>query len=82
MSEVTVVFPDNTGTRRGTCRLPWAKGKRLQYYLHDQPLKAEGLLARSMRCYIYRSTGEKVRLRYEPKPGETLTFVYAPRAVS
>jgi hypothetical protein len=82
VNEVTIIFPDNTGTRRGTCKLPWVQGKRLQYYLHDPPLRYEGLIKRSMRCYIYKSDGTKVRLQHEPRPGETLTFVYAPRAVS
>ena len=79
MKVVTIIFPDKSGARKGTVRLRWVQSKSLQQYLHEPVLKAEGLIARSMRCYIYRSDASKVRLQYVPKAGETLTFLYAPR---
>lgn len=79
---VKIVFPDSQGNRRGTCVLPWARGKRLQHYFHEPVLKAESLISRSKRCYIYREDGTKVRLQYEPNPSETITLVLAPRAAS
>lgn len=82
MKIVTIVFPDNSGTRKGTVRLRWVANKTLQQYLHEPILKAEGLIARSKRCYIFKPDATKVRLHHMPKAGETLTFVYAPRAAS
>ena len=76
---VTIKFPDATSTRVGTVRLRWANGKSLRLYFHEPALRAEGLIARSFRCYIYKESNEKVRLAYQPKSGETLTLVYAPR---
>lgn len=74
---VTLRFPDSTGNRVGTIRLRWYKGKALKLYMHEPALRAEGLMARSFRCSIYRENNEKVRSAYQPKPGETLTFVFA-----
>lgn len=83
MNLVTIKFPDSGGNRVGTCNLPWVDGKSLKQYFHEPVLKQEGIVARALRCHIYRETENlKVRMSYVPKVGETLTLVFAGRGMS
>ena len=79
---VTFIFPDKTGQRFGTCRMPWFHGRTVQVYLHEQPLKNEGLIARWMRSHTFNSEGQKIKLNYVPQPSDVITLRPAGKPLS
>ena len=77
MKVIHFKFPDSSRTRVGSVSLKWLPNKTLKLYLHHPVVKPHGLINLSMRCYIYKEDGNKVRLPYTPQAGETFTFVPA-----
>jgi hypothetical protein len=82
---VTFVWEDGRdweNPRKATCPMTWLRGKSVQNYLHEHPLKGEGLLARWTRSYVHNGQGVKIKLNYTPKPGDTITFTPAGKPLS
>ncbi len=82
MEIVTFVFPDKTGTRTGVCHLQWRKGMQVQQYLHEPALRQEGLIARWTRCSHWNKKGEKIRITYQPTPGDVIVLSKPIQAMS
>jgi hypothetical protein len=53
-----------------TKRIPWKEGIRLRHYLREAKL-----LAKRMRCRLVNGSGQKIRLAYVPKAGETIKLL-------
>ncbi len=71
MAHFTLIFEDRRGQGRvGKCRLPWVAGKQLRAYLVEPALKENNLIAFSLRCKMYNSRKQTVRLTYTPLYGD------------
>ncbi len=74
-SLVTVVFPHQG--RTGTVHMPWAAGKSVQRYFHEQPLKYYGLSGKRATHKMYNREGKTIRLSYVPTEGDVIVLVQA-----
>jgi hypothetical protein len=74
--EFTVVFPDRIGSGRVyRCRFPWVANKQLRAYLQEPALKEQGLVGFALRCKMYNSKKELVRLTYTPRKGDFVAII-------
>jgi len=70
---ITFVWGDR-GVRTGVVRMEWKDGWSLKQYLHTQPLKREGLLAKWKKSRVVNQSNTKLSLRYVPKQNDTVVF--------
>lgn len=70
---------DSTRPRFATCAVPWVKNKKVQGYLHDQPLRSYSLIRLWLKSRTVNAEGRKIKLCYVPRPGDTIFFSPAMR---
>jgi hypothetical protein len=70
---VTFLFP-GPGNRTGCCHMPWRKGRTVQQYLHQQPLRGQGLLGMWEHCKTVNRNSTKVKLYYSPVAGDVIVM--------
>lgn len=70
---IAVIFPHQG--RTGTVHMLWAKGKTVQRYFHETPLKFYGLIGKRLTHKMYNRKGEEVKLWYEPCAGDAIVLV-------
>jgi len=70
---VTVIFPHQG--RTGTVHMRWIKGKSVQRYFHEYPLKFYGLVGKRRTHKMYNRKGAAVSLSYQPEEGDAVVLV-------
>jgi len=72
--DVVDFFFPGTGGRTGHCRMPWQQGRTIQNYLHDQPLRGQGLLGMWEHCKTINRNRTKVKIHYSPIAGDVIVM--------
>ena len=75
METVTFVF-QGLGDRVGTVTLPWTKGKTVKLYMRESVLKEHVDVGAFLhRGRLFNARKERIRLSYEPSPGDLVACI-------